>query len=408
MRIAIVSRIFAPETSAASFRLEALAEYLHESGHDVEVITVRPPRGMETTDSNVGYRVRRAPVLRDAQHYVRGYLPYLSFDIPMFFRLITSRRFDAVIVEPPPTTGFFARLGCLLQRTPYAYYAADIWSDAAAQTGAPRIVCQVVRSIERFAWRGAALVFAVSPGVAQRLAELGITERVSMIGNGVNVRQFCAGLRPWEALESSATTASTPAPIEFVYAGTASEWHGAEIFVTAFARFLRGVPTQDQLPARLRFIGGGAHIDTIRQRAEELGISSQVTIEPTRPARECAPILQGATAALASVRPGAGYDFAFATKLYSGAVCGAPLLYAGIGVGREFVETRVANHPIGYGVEYDADAIAQAMHELAALPINASRRRAVSQWAAQNLSLTQVARRAAHDLITRISAKSER
>ena len=37
-----------------------------------------------STNDPDGIRVRRAPVLRDKQQYVRGYLSYLSFDVPLF------------------------------------------------------------------------------------------------------------------------------------------------------------------------------------------------------------------------------------------------------------------------------------------------------------------------------------
>src|SRR3546814_10831501 len=36
--------------------------------------------------------VRRARVLRDAAGYVRGYLQYMSFDIPLAVRLLLARR----------------------------------------------------------------------------------------------------------------------------------------------------------------------------------------------------------------------------------------------------------------------------------------------------------------------------
>ncbi|MDO5500237.1 MAG: hypothetical protein Q4F67_11230 [Propionibacteriaceae bacterium] len=38
-----------------------------------------------------------------------------------------------MIVEPPPTTGLVVRVACALRRTPYVYYAADLWSVAAEE-----------------------------------------------------------------------------------------------------------------------------------------------------------------------------------------------------------------------------------------------------------------------------------
>src|SRR5699024_7919711 len=137
-------RIFLPEPSAASFRLAALVRALADDGARVDVLTVSPPAGVEPGDgapsAALPARVRRAPVLRDGSGYVRGYLPYLSFDLPLVWRLLRTRRPAVVVAEPPPTTGVVVRLVCALRGIPYVYYAADVWSDASASTGAPGVV----------------------------------------------------------------------------------------------------------------------------------------------------------------------------------------------------------------------------------------------------------------------------
>ncbi|WP_053384208.1 glycosyltransferase family 4 protein [Leucobacter celer] len=393
MRIAITSRIFEPEPSAASFRLAALAAAFAGRGDDVTVLTVRPPASHPSPEPGAGrpgYRVARFPVLRDRAGYVRGYVQYMSFDIPLFFRVLFGPRRELIVCEPPPTSGFFVRLAAALRRTPYAYYAADIWADASAQTGAPGWMVGLVSRIERFALKGARVVLSVSDGVTARLAELGVAGIVVTVGNGVDAPRFAGALR------------STPEPeadgrLVFVYAGTASEWHGADVFVEAMPAVLREVPE-----ARLRFIGGGSERDALEARAAELGIAHAVSFEPVMSAEQVAPILQGAAAAVASVRPGAGYDFAFPTKLYSAAVCGAPLIHSGPGPAVDFVRTEVDDAPLGAAVTDDPAAAAEAMIEVARRPFDAERRRRVSEWAQQNVSLGAVAERAVRRLVSAV------
>jgi glycosyltransferase involved in cell wall biosynthesis len=195
---------------------------------------------------------------------------------------------------------------------------------------------------------------------------------------------------------------STPEPevdgrLVFVYAGTASEWHGADVFVEAMPAVLREVPE-----ARLRFIGGGSERDALEARAAELGIAHAVSFEPVMSAEQVAPILQAAAAAVASVRPGAGYDFAFPTKLYSAAVCGAPLIHSGPGPAVDFVRTEVDDTPLGAAVTDDPAAAAEAMIEVARRPFDAERRRRVSEWAQQNVSLGAVAERAVRRLVSAV------
>lgn len=388
IRVTIVSRIFGPEPSAASFRLGALASALEERGHDVVVLTVRSPNGHDARvhDEQQGYRIRRFPVLRDRVGYVRGYLPYLSFDVPLFFRVLFGRRAQAIVVEPPPTTGFVVRLAAAIRRIPYLYYAADIWSDGATQTGAPSWVVRVVRAVELFAMRGAYTVLSVSESLTTRLAELGVERGVLTVGNGVDTRPFCTGE---EALGQYRRTL----PREFVYAGTASEWHGATVFVEALPRVLAKAPD-----ARIRFIGSGSEMKAIETRAVELGVSGAITVEPILPPAQLAPILRGATAALASIRPGPGNEFTFPTKLYASMLCGTPSIFAGVGPAAEFLRTEIEGTPLGLAVELDPVAVADAMITIAESNDHADHRMRVVAWAVEHVSLSAVADRIVADV----------
>lgn len=388
MRVVIASRIFDPEPSAATFRLRALAEACVAAGHEVTVLTVRPPERLagQEADSKRSYRVRRAPVKRDRSDYVRGYLSYMSFDLPLFFRILFGGRADLIIVEPPPTTGLFVRLTAAIRRIPYVYYAADIWSDASTQTSTPAWVVRVVRAMECTALRGAKLVLSVSDGVTSRLKNLGISTNVTTVGNGIDV----------EAFGGDPAQPKDPGEHIFLYAGTTSEWHGADVFVRAMPRVLKSHPE-----AVMLFVGGGSERENLAALAAEMGIDDAVRFEPVQPPSKLGRTLRAATAAIASVRPGAGYDFAFPTKLYSAAACGVPLIYSGSGPAIPFVETLVDGLPLGTAVGADVEDVAAAMIAAADLPFDRERRATVASWAAENVSLAEVASRALR-AITRV------
>ena len=149
MLVTLATRTFTPEPTAAALRLGALARALAAGGDRVRVLTSRlaPTVARDARENgqagddggrNRGLvEVRRAPVLRDPTGAVRGYLSYLSFDVPLVSRLLTTPRPDVVVCEPPPTTGVAVRLACAARRVPYVYYCADIVSDAAALAGVP-------------------------------------------------------------------------------------------------------------------------------------------------------------------------------------------------------------------------------------------------------------------------------
>ncbi len=378
MRVTIASRIFAPEPAAASFRLAALAAALADAGHDVTVLTSRLPRRADAAAAagaaaavDARLTIRRAPVLRDRSGAVRGYVPYLSFDIPLFFRLLVARRSAVLVVEPPPTTGLAAVAAAWLRRTPVVYYAADVLADAAASAGSPAAVVRVVRWMERTVWRRAATVLSVSPAVTARLGELGVpAARIVEVGNGIDTSVFTP---------DGATAEAEPGYA--LYAGTASEVHGAGVFVEALAL----VPQ-----ARLVFMGAGVELGALQRRADEVA-AGRVTFLPTTAPELVARWLRGAAVALASVKPDGGYQFAFPTKLYAAAAAGTPLLFSGEGPGASFAQ----DAPLGIAAPHDPAAVAEALRSLLSAPASVAERHAQAQWARARVDLAAVARRAA-------------
>lgn len=374
MRVAIVSRIYRPEPAAAAFFLGSTADALLAHGHEVDVVTVKPPKGLRTASRRE--RVRTFPVLRDRNGYVRGYVQYLSFDLPLLFRLLVLRRPDVVFVEPPPTTGAVVRLVCALRRIPYVYDAADIWSDAAIQATDSRFVLRALRAIECFAMRGAAAHVTISQGVIERVRALGVDRPMTVTGFGADTSEF--GFTPAEPQRL------------FVYAGTYSRLHGAEVLVEAFARLLRTHPEYT-----LRFLGNGTEREQLQRRSEELGIAEAVEFIDSVPAAALKEQLAGAVASLATLLPDGGYDYAFTSKVYSSLAVGCPVIFAGPGPTSRFVEEASEHVPVGRAVPYDADEVAQAMRDAADRPLTVKQRRAVAEWTHAEHSMSSVAQRVA-------------
>ncbi|TDP89866.1 glycosyltransferase involved in cell wall biosynthesis [Leucobacter luti] len=374
MRIIITTRIYRPEPSAASFFLGSVADALTAGGHEVEVLTAKPLPGQG--EASRGERVKTFPVLRDAHGYVRGYLQYMSFDIPLAFRLLFSRRPAAVFVEPPPTTGAVVRVVCALRQIPYVYDAADIWSDAAAQATSSGVVVKVLRLLEKFAMRGAAELVTISHGVVDRVRQLGVTTPIDVTGFGADTSVFGYREVPHEKL--------------FIYAGTYTGLHGADILIEAFALFSETHPGY-----RLRFIGNGTGQDAMVSRATALGIAAAVEFAEPVPAAELSPQLSSAVASLATLKPGGGYEYAFTSKAYSSLAAGCPVIFAGPGPTAPFIAEAATQVPVGAAVEYEPEAIAAAMRAAVDAPLSASERQRVAVWTAEHHSMRAVAERVA-------------
>ena len=360
--VLLATRIHLPEAAAASFRLDSVEKALVADGMAVRVLTSRAPADAPRGEPDPeGVEVSRWPVLRDSSGYLRGYVPYLSFDLPLALRLLMAPRPEAILVEPPPTTGAVVRVVAALRASPYVWYAADVWSAAAASTGAADIVVRAVEKLEAFAVGGATRVIAVNDGVAQSVAELvnaapddeSWAQRIRVVPNGIDTTVFDAhGPTP---SEQDRARIGLNGPY-FVYAGTASEWQGADVFVHALAQVRRTHPK-----AQLLFLGRGTAWQEITQAASQLPAGPDgapaVIMHPAVPAAEAAVWQRGAAAALVSIKPGQGYDFAYPTKVLSALGCGTPVLFAGRGP----VSADVRDFDLGWAAEHDAAAVAEAM-----------------------------------------------
>jgi glycosyltransferase involved in cell wall biosynthesis len=362
--------------SAGAFRLGALARTLAERGDDVTVLTTTPPPHAPAIADSPGVDVRRWPVLRDAGGNVRGYLQYMSFDVPLLLRLL-GRRFDVAVAESPPTTGLIVAMVAALRRRPFVYYAADVWTDGVISMGAPRIVVGMMRWMEKAVLRRARTIISVSDEVTERLLALGAErEAIATVGNGIDTDVF----RP--------RAMSPTRERYFVYTGTMSEWQQPDVFIRAFAEIADEHPD-----VRLRFFGQGAIEVKLRKLAEEIAPGRVLFGGVVSPA-ESAGWIRGAIASLVSIVPGIGYDFAKPTKTYAAAAIGTPVLFAGPSAGADLVR----GAELGHAVEFSAGAVASAMRDLlqeAADGTTESQRTRRSAWAQRNVSLRAVADRVA-------------
>lgn len=391
MLVTLATRTFTPEPTAAALRLGALARALAVGGDTVRVLTsrlassvARDARETEETQApedasgNAGegpglVEVRRAPVLRDRTGAVRGYVSYMSFDLPLLARLLGGPRPDVVVCEPPPTTGVAVRLACALRRVPYVYYCADIVSDAAALAGVPGLVVRTVAGLESFALRGARRVIAVSDGVAIRARELGARD-VVVVPNGVRVPEVVA-----TGVPDGFPACSGPV---FVYAGTVAQWLAPEVFVDAFER------ARERLgDARLVFVGQGSGWDALAEHAR--GVAG-VDLIPAVSADEADRWMARATATLASLRPG-GYDYAYPTKILASIAQGTPVIYAGPGQAARDVEESA----LGVACSLDVDEIAEAMVALASGAASWVGRDGARAWVREHRSVLASSRAAA-------------
>ena len=141
----------------------------------------------------------------------------------------------------------------------------------------------------------------------------------------------------------------------FVYAGTASEWQGADVFVHALAQVRRTHPK-----AQLLFLGRGTAWQEITQAASQLPRARRRPGRHHAPGRACGRgrrVAAGRRSGPGVHQARAGLRLRLPTKVLSALGCGTPVLFAGRGP----VSADVRDFDLGWAAEHDAAAVAEAM-----------------------------------------------
>lgn len=371
--VVIATRIFDPEPAIAAEIQHSFAKALSDGGYDVTVLTTKAPGHSSYSDGDLD--VRRWPALRDEDGYIKGVVQYLSFDIPLFFRLLFHRpKPDAVLLEPPPTTAMMVRAVCWLRRIPYVYHVADLWSEAVTNDDAGKLVQKLLRAGEIWALKGASVLMSAYPGMTGGLKALGIEKNVETIGLGVDTDIY----KPEGPLKDN-----LPAKKILLYAGTASYVHGAEIFVDAFNLI------KDDFPeVGLVFIGQGTSFDWLEEQAKKS--QGRITVLPKVTSPEAAVWLRSAVTSLASVKPDV-YSFAFPTKAYSAAASGVPVIYTGAETAGKVIQ----NNGLGWFADYNPSSVAKAMSDALTQDDESrlEKKKHLRNWAIDNVSLSAIAQK---------------
>ena len=369
--VVIATRIFDPEPAIAAEIQHSFAKALSNGGYDVTVLTTKAPGYATYSDGDLD--VRRWPALRDKDGYIKGVVQYLSFDIPLFFRLLFHRpKPDVVLLEPPPTTAMIVRAVCWLRRIPYVYHVADLWSEAVTDDDAGKLVQKLLRAGEIWALKGASVLMSAYRGMTGGLRGLGIDKNVETIGLGVDTDVY----KPEGQVKEN-----LPAKKVLLYAGTASHVHGAEIFVDAFNLI------KDDFPeVGLVFVGQGTSFDWLEEQAKKS--QGRITVLPKVSSAEAARWLRSAVASLASVNPDV-YSFAFPTKAYSAAASGVPVIYTGAETAGKVIQ----DNGLGCFAEYDSNSVAEAMRQILSEDEDKrlSRKKYLRKWAMDNVALSAIA-----------------
>ena len=336
IRILIVTQYFAPELGAVPQRLGHYAAALARAGHKVTVLTTLPSYPWGRTLPR--YRMRPLVIERQGDvEIVRTATRALGQEPGFGDRLLTyglflltaapaaaalARRADVALVESPPLSTALLALGLRRLGTPYVLSVSDLWPRSAVEVGALRDE-RAVRAAERLeaaAYRRASRVVGLTEGICEHVRESVPDGKVAFLPNGVDPEQF-ARFRPPVPANGSYSV---------LYAGTVGLAQGLEVLVPA-AEDLRGEGVH------FTVVGDGAAREGLARLRQARGLDNLDLLGP-RPRCEVLGLLQGADAALVSLRDTPVLRGAVPSKLYEAMASARPVVLVAKGEAARLVE----------------------------------------------------------------------
>ena len=208
MRILYIHQFFATrESSLGLIRSYEFARRWVEQGHEVTIITSssRLPEEFSAKglyDGEIdGIRVRSVHVAySNYMDFGRRLASFAAFMLGATWLAATAGKHDVVFATSTPlTVGVPGYVASRITGAPFVFEVRDLWPEAAIQMGAIKrhgLIGMVAKGLERFLYRHASEVVALSPGMAAGVvAEGRAPAHVHIVPNSSDLDLFAPGPR---------------------------------------------------------------------------------------------------------------------------------------------------------------------------------------------------------------------
>lgn len=328
MRVIVWGINYAPEFTGIAPHNVALCEYLRGLGHDVEMVTSfsyyptwqkRPEdRGrLYRTDLVNGVRVHRCwhfvPARASA---LKRILHEGSFVFTSTLRALFLPRADVyVVVSPPLLLGVAGWLVGKIKGAPFVFHVQDLQPDAAIRLGMLKAswFTRALYGLEAFAYRRAARVSGITPGMLRTFREKAVPEsKLIYFPNAIDLKNDA--LAPARG-EFRKDHGFRPDDFLAVYAGNLGVKQGLGVL-------LETAPLLRDQRIRLVICGDGAQREALAARAREMKLAN-FRMLPFSP--DYRALLVDADLCFITQQAGAGNSF-FPSKLLGLLAAGKPVV----------------------------------------------------------------------------------
>lgn len=275
MKVVYLHQYFNTPEMAGGTRSYEMARRLVAAGHQVELLTTwREPTDKREwfVTEEAGIRVHWLPVAySNSMPYAERIRAFLRFSWQSA-RRAASLGGDVVFATSTPLTIAIPGLYAAWRRhIPLVFEVRDMWPAVPIAVGALRnpVAVWLARLLERVAYRRAAHVVALAPGMAEDIVAMGIPrEKVTVIPNGCDLDVFAHDVSFRSPREEFDWLAARKLVL---YAGAVGRANGVEYLVRLASDVTR-------LDREVRFVvfGEGAEKDAVRTFAQAQGLLGRV------------------------------------------------------------------------------------------------------------------------------------
>ena len=295
MRVLYFDQYFKTPAMAGGTRSFEMARRLVDRGHDVHLVTAWTAGGERRTafaTNEAGVTVHWIPVPYDNRmSFARRIRSFIEFSIRASFVRLAGR-FDIVFATSTPLTiAIPGVIAARRQRAPFVFEVRDLWPELPIAIGALRSPPSraAARALERWAYRNAEALVALSPGMKAGIVAAGVDPaRVAIVPNASDLALFGVGREPGAAFRASRSWLGDR-PL-LVYAGTLGRINGVGTLVD-IAVELRTIDPE----VRILIVGNGGERDAIQASAATRGVLDvNLYLEPAMAKEEMPSLLSAA------------------------------------------------------------------------------------------------------------------
>lgn len=271
MRIVYLHQYFNTPDMSGGTRSYEMGRRLVALGHDVHMVTSwrEPSAGAKARTSNEGgMQVHWLPVpYTNHMSYAARMLAFIRFVVAAS-RIAARIPCDVVFATSTPLTiAIPGVLAARKHRVPMVFEVRDLWPELPIAMGAlrGRLAKWAAFALERFAYRNAHHIVALSPGMRDGVVRSGYPlDKVSVIPNSADLELFRPDLDKQSFLKKHPELAGRALVI---YAGTIGRINGVDYLVEIAREALAS-----GLEVNFAVVGDGHEAGSVRQAAQAAGV----------------------------------------------------------------------------------------------------------------------------------------